>query len=209
MAEDSGFLSRWSRRKVQVRSGEVPAEAPPPVAEVALSASLPAPAEPVQPPVQQESAPPPPTLDDVAALTSDSDFSRFVKPDVDAPVRNAAMKKLFSDPHFNVMDGLDTYIDDYGKPDPLPPGMLRQMVQSAMLGLFDDEPKDNPPPGPDGALPSAAASAAAPATRLPPPPDLPPDPAPDEDTALRLQPHDDAGHPGTRARAGEDPGRQL
>ena len=31
------------------------------------------------------------------------------------------MKKLFSDPHFNVMDGLDTYIDDYGKPDPIPP----------------------------------------------------------------------------------------
>ena len=30
------------------------------------------------------------------------------------------MKKLFSDPHFNVMDGLDTYIDDYGKPDPIP-----------------------------------------------------------------------------------------
>jgi hypothetical protein len=39
------------------------------------------------------------------------------------------------------MDGLDTYIDDYGKPDPLPAGMLRQMVQSQLLGLFDDEKK--------------------------------------------------------------------
>jgi hypothetical protein len=36
-------------------------------------------------------------------------------------VRNAALKKLFTDPHFNVMDGLDVYIDDYGKPDPCRP----------------------------------------------------------------------------------------
>ena len=40
------------------------------------------------------------------------------------------------------MDGLDTYIDDYGKPDPLPAGMLRQMAQSQVLGLFDDEPTE-------------------------------------------------------------------
>ena len=66
-------------------------------------------------------AAPPPTLDDVAVLTRESDYSRFVAPDVDGGVSNAALKKLFSDPHFNVMDGLDTYIDDYSKPDPLPP----------------------------------------------------------------------------------------
>jgi hypothetical protein len=34
------------------------------------------------------------------------------------------------------MDGLDIYIDDYSKPDPLPPGMLERMVQSDMLNLF-------------------------------------------------------------------------
>jgi hypothetical protein len=54
-------------------------------------------------------------------------------------VKNAALKTLFTDPHFNLMDGLDTYIDDYGKPDPLPAGMLRKMLQSQALGLFDDE----------------------------------------------------------------------
>ena len=32
------------------------------------------------------------------------------------------------------MDGLDTYIDDYGKPDPIPLSMLRQMNQAAVLG---------------------------------------------------------------------------
>ena len=59
-------------------------------------------------------------------------------------VKRAALRKLFSDPHFNVMDGLDTYIDDYNKADPLPASMLRKMTQSAFLGLFreDDENPD-------------------------------------------------------------------
>ena len=52
------------------------------------------------------------------------------------------MKKLFADPHFNVMDGLDTYIDDYGKPDPIPLAMLRQMNQSKFLRLFDDDEEE-------------------------------------------------------------------
>jgi hypothetical protein len=46
------------------------------------------------------------------------------------------MKKMFSDPHFNVMDGLDIYIDDYTKPDPIPMEMLKRMAQSDMLGIF-------------------------------------------------------------------------
>ena len=49
-----------------------------------------------------------------------------------ADVRNAAMKKLFADPHFNVMDGLDIYIGDYTQPDPLPEGMLAQMAGAPM-----------------------------------------------------------------------------
>ena len=46
------------------------------------------------------------------------------------------MKKLFSDPHFNIMDRLDIYIDDYSIPDPIPMEMLKRMVQSESLGLF-------------------------------------------------------------------------
>jgi hypothetical protein len=66
-----------------------------------------------------------------------------MKPDVDPAVQQAALKKMFTDPHFNIMDGLDIYIDDYSKPDPLPPGMLERMVQSDMLNLFrktEDKP---------------------------------------------------------------------
>ena len=84
---------------------------------------------------------PPPTLADVDALTTQSDYTRFISRDVAPEVKQAALKKLFTDPHFNVMDGLDTYIDDYGKPDPLPAGMLRKMMQSQLLGLFDHEKK--------------------------------------------------------------------
>jgi Protein of unknown function (DUF3306) len=94
--------------------------------------------------------PPPPTLEDVAQLTKESDFSRFVAPDVDPGVKNAAMKKLFaSDPHFNVMDGLDTYIDDYNKYEPIPKSMLRQMVNARALGLIDDELEEQPKPDND------------------------------------------------------------
>lgn len=86
---------------------------------------------------------PGPSLDDVARLTRESDFSSFVTKDIHLDVHQAAMKKLFTDPHYNIMDGLDIYIDDYSKEDPLPPGMLEMMRQSDMLGLFKkvlDEP---------------------------------------------------------------------
>ena len=145
MTAGDGFLSRWSRRKAGSRSGAAVADAPAaPDADVARRSkpALPAAADTPAPgaasvPARRPPKPPPlPTLDDVAALTHASDFSPFVARGVDAGVRNAAMKKLFSDPHFNVMDGLDTYIDDYGKADPIPLSMLRRMNQSAVLGLF-------------------------------------------------------------------------
>ena len=60
-------------------------------------------------------------------------------------VKNAAMKKLFADPHFNVMDRMDIYIDDYSQPDPLPLAMLRQMNGAKFLNLFEEEDKDKAP----------------------------------------------------------------
>ncbi len=78
----------------------------------------------------------PPSLEDVGKLTPESDFSTFMNKEVAGDVHQAAMKKLFSDPHFNVMDGLDIYIGDYSIEDPLPEGMLEKMYQSTALGLF-------------------------------------------------------------------------
>jgi hypothetical protein len=66
-------------------------------------------------------------LDDAARLTPDSDFSAFVARGVDAAVRRTALKTLFADPHFNTMDRLDVYIDDYTKPSPVSEAMLASL----------------------------------------------------------------------------------
>jgi len=86
-------------------------------------------------PVDQGAAPL--NLPSLESLTPQADFTAFMKPEVPAQLKNAALKKLFADPHFNVMDGLDTYIDDYTKDDPIPPAMLRALMQSRELKLFD------------------------------------------------------------------------
>ncbi|QWD97138.1 DUF3306 domain-containing protein [Polynucleobacter sp. MG-6-Vaara-E2] len=123
-----GFLSRWSRRKAGKeddlsKQEEKSAQAP---AQIDTEVNG-----------QETQEAPPATLDDVEKIDRFApDFSSFMKPDVDPAVQQAALKKMFTDPHFNVMDGLDIYIDDYSKPDPLPPGMLERMAQSGILNLF-------------------------------------------------------------------------
>ena len=216
--EDSPFLSRWSRRKALAREGlpvvdelPMPSTVSPPVAPAAQTAVAPAPS--VTPPAA--AAPPAAevapalTLDDVALLTRDSDYTGFVARGVTPEVKNAALKKLFTDPHFNVMDGLDTYIDDYNKPDPLPAGMLRQMVQSKLLGLFDDDPPSTAPATTSATETAPAADALPAPSALPHTNPLLPIPKPaDEDADLQLQPDDAAGRPGLEPGLGEDAGRQ-
>jgi hypothetical protein len=98
-------------------------------------------------------------VEDVALLGPDSDFSAFVSQGVDKAVQRLAMKKLFCDPHFSLMDGLDVYIDDFTKSDPIPAAMLASMqhARSMFSRLLEDddnkpgEPGDPPkePPNPD------------------------------------------------------------
>jgi len=109
-ADHQDFLRRWSRLKRQVsvkpESGEK--------GKVCVTAPL---------------------LPPVDSLKFESDFGAFMRAKVDQGIRRAALKKLFSDPRFNVMDGLDVYIDDYSKEDPIPPGMLAQL-EHARTTLF-------------------------------------------------------------------------
>ncbi len=225
---DDTFLSRWSRRKVELKSGRNPdvGLTDPPV-KPAATAVVPDRAN-VKPPAERDGEhqiereraaaepqpatvessdppppPPPPTLADVALLTREDSYARFVAPGVDPTVRNAAMKKLFTDPHYNVMDGLDIYIDDYGKPDPIPMAMLRRMTQSKSLGLFDHEDAEEEAESQRQREANGSDAAAAP--HVPPISDknqtLPvAETNPDEDPDLQLQPDD-----GTR-RAGAGPG---
>lgn len=207
MAEESqGFFGRWSRRKQDVREGKPveapasPAVRPEPVegpvsqSERGLRQAQPEWSEIAPPPIPPE-APPPPTLQDVQRLTPQSDYTRFMQSDVDPQVKNAAMKKLFADPHFNVMDGMDVYIDDYNKPDPLPASMLRKLASAQFLNLFDEEQKD----AATAKAPTAAAASVSPADAVPDA-EIPP-PAPlthdHDDTDLRLQQDHAAGPQGS------------
>jgi Protein of unknown function (DUF3306) len=163
-----GFLSRWSRRKQDVRAGVPVAEVPLP--DVALATDSAKPLQPHnlkpnQPLAQQNIAgaatntvasdsaeaddhtraralPPAPTLDDANALTIESDFKPFMVSNVSPEVKNAAMKKLFTDPHYNVMDMMDIYVDDYSKSDPIPESMLKEMVSVKFLKLFERDEEE-------------------------------------------------------------------
>ena len=97
-------------------------------------------------PASAEAARPLPTLDDVAALDAGSDFSAFVARGVDQAVRRSALKKLFADPHFQVMDKLDVYIDDYTKPSPMSDAMLASLehAKSVFMKMVEDEPEAEP-----------------------------------------------------------------
>ena len=142
MAENN-FLSRWSRKKAGLAQEATPAPSTAPIAkapdaqskEVNNEVSNEEKKEIFAP--DQAQQPPTPTIEDVEKIDVKSpDFSAFMRPDVDPVVQQAALKKMFSDPHFNVMDGLDIYIDDYSKPDPIPLDMLKRMQQSELLGIF-------------------------------------------------------------------------
>ncbi len=152
---DSEFLSRWSRRKQEAREQ-------PPAAQPVVAADAPVPA---LPPVNE--------------LTLESDFSGFMHPKVDDNLRRAALKKLFSDPHFNIMDGLDTYIDDYSQPNPIPPAMLAGLRQAQNILAWAKETKEEtaarfaPPPAENSALPPTEQSTL-PADEIAPPSEVVP-----------------------------------
>jgi len=124
-------LKRWSQRKrdaARIPLANSPTNAPAAapsdlVASTQAPASDPDHATPVAPAVETP-------LPSVDSLTFDSDFRGFLQPKVDEVVKRAALKKLFNDPRFNVMDGLDVYIDDYSQPDPLPREWLQELASA-------------------------------------------------------------------------------
>ena len=204
------FLSRWSRRKQEAAKG-LPLQEPEPLevrttsapVQVAPSASesIAAPPEPVGP------AEPLPTLEDAQALAPGSELGAFMRQGVPPEVRNLAVKKLFADPHFNVMDGLDIYIGDYNTPDPLPAGMLQKMASAQFMKLVPPESPEplaaegallheNPDLGTQGEETAQLVAQSAPSQATTALPDLPMSDHDDPD--LQLQPN--------HAPASPDPG---
>jgi hypothetical protein len=137
--EREAFLDRWSRLKQQEEK-ERPA----------------APAE-----KAGEKDEPAVVLPPVASLTPDSDFAPFMGPKVGVETRRAALKKLFTDPHYNIPDPYEAYSGDHTGGEPIPIEMLKSLNHARKL-LFDDPEKpaqaaasgpelkvpDSPPPDP-------------------------------------------------------------
>lgn len=194
MSDDESFLGRWSRRKVQARSqpaalsaedGVQQAPAPSDAAtdiEVAgqsvevTSAAEASEAEASDAKAGSESqAKALPSLDSLHGL--DSEYGDFLKPEVGEDTRRAALKKLFADPHFNQMDRLDVYIDDYNQFEPMSAAVAASLAVYHRLSVFDhlaseqakvreasDEIAQRPPaldagePAPDEAITASAST---------------------------------------------------
>ncbi|HET7765407.1 MAG TPA: DUF3306 domain-containing protein [Burkholderiales bacterium] len=151
MSEDKQrFLSRWSRRKLDAAKEALqPKPVPPPVAVA-----------------RTEATPELPSIETLRGLASE--YKDFLRPGVDEKLRQAALKKLFRDPHFNVMDGLDVYIDDYSKPDPIPDAMLRTLAHARGL-LFEEQKEEKAEPKQGADPPAATALPEAPMPSAPEP----------------------------------------
>jgi len=108
--EKEAFISRWSRLK-RAAPAEKPAETPAP-----------------------------PTLPPVESLTPESDFAGFMHPKVKEELRRLALKKLFSDPHFNLPDPFEAYSGDWTGGEPIPPELLVTLNQARSV-LFTEEEK--------------------------------------------------------------------
>lgn len=114
---NESFLGRWSRRKLKA-------------------------ADPSKAMAGDITAKPAAPLPDPETLQFGDDFSGFLGQHVEEKVRRLALKKLFHSTEFNVMDGLDTYIDDYGIPDPIDAvtlGGLMKAFDSVSADVTPDE----------------------------------------------------------------------
>ncbi len=115
--EQGDFLSRWSRRKGALKRGDLVSPEPHEATELA-------PAEMPEPPSVER---PPETLAPLTdadmppleELGEGSDFKGFLSPEVSKELRRAALRKLWSQSRFNVVDGLDDYDDDFTAIQPL------------------------------------------------------------------------------------------
>lgn len=174
---DDHFLARWSRRKSAATAG--------PVGPTAAAVPAPAGTQSPRPTADVAPAPTEIPLPPIESLTPESDFSPFMQADVAEHLKRRALKTLFQDPRFNVMDGLDVYIDDYSKPDPLPEGWLEKMNQVARLGEYR-APEEETAEKPEAtqAAPVGGNGEMAPAEEPP----APPPPADSSDTPAQPSP---------------------
>jgi Protein of unknown function (DUF3306) len=176
---EEGFLARWSRRKRE--AAQAPAAPAPPVETDARAPEPPA-------PVAEDAAPAfdPASLPPVESLTPESDITAFLRAEVPAALRQAALRRIWSlDPAIRDFIGPADYAWDYNAPDGVPGfalelgGDVKRLLAQA-IGLGEEQPDPaEPEPAPE------QVEAGVPSGPAPPEP-APPEPAPPE--PARLEP---------------------
>jgi len=116
--EKEAFLDRWSRLK-QEQAAEKP---------VAAEEE------------REDKKEPPVALPPVDQLTAESDFKPFMGAQVDTGTRRTALKKLFTDPHYNIPDPYEPFSGDLTGGEPIPMEMLKTLNHARKL-LFDEPEK--------------------------------------------------------------------
>jgi hypothetical protein len=130
-SEDAGseepFLARWARLKREAREGEA-VKPPPPAPAVKEPARAVAPKahEPANLEAGDESsdeaageAVAAPLLPSLESMTEESNFGAFMAPGVTPELRRLALRKMFTNPKYAVVDPLDPYRADYAAFTPL------------------------------------------------------------------------------------------
>lgn len=100
-------------------------------------------------PVEKPAETPAPTLPPVETLTPESDFKDFMHPKVKEELRRLALKKLFSDPHFNLPDPFEAYSGDWtGAGETMSPEFIATLNQARTV-LFNEPEKKPAEPEPE------------------------------------------------------------
>jgi hypothetical protein len=108
VADDEGFLGRWSRRKQAQKTAETAAQAPKP-APAAMEKAEEGPAAPE--PVDLAKLPP------IDTLGAESDFTAFLRPGVPQSMQIAALRRLWlTDPSVKNYEALVEYAWDFNAP---------------------------------------------------------------------------------------------
>ena len=187
MSEQEGFLSRWSRRKrAAVDAPPAPAEAAPPLAAPSTGSPVAgSPAAEALPDFDPASLPP------IESLTAESDITGFLRPQVPAALRTAALRRVWTlDPAIRDYVGPADYAWDYNAPDGMAGfslelgGDVKRLLAQA-IGLVEED-EEKAPAGtvvaelPEAAPPPLSAPVAAPAAEL----ERGPDPAAQPDSPI-------------------------
>ena len=175
MAEDEGFVSRWSRLKREARKApaepqgeaarqsparaDTPAARPAPPDDAAAGDARGREAEDTRPAAPFDPA----SLPDIESLTFESDYTAFLQEGVPRELRNRALQRLWrSDPVLANLDGLLEYGEDYTGI-----GTKKTLVRTAYRvgrGMIDraleKEAEASRPPARDGETPLQESSGA-------------------------------------------------